>query len=220
VKRTIKSGFMSKPQNIHDNPQNHSPHDFLKNYNFTSVIDIPAKYYVHNFSNGPDDMPNEFKFSIGKYNELRNNMYNSTQFTLENRNIHMGIDIGAPVGEKVFCFFDGEIHSFKNNNLHGDYGPTIITKHFLGDKIIYALFGHLSTQSLQGIKVGKEIKKNEVIGFVGDKSENGGWFPHLHFQISLLEPKNCDMPGVVSENQRAMALQNYPDPRWILGSLY
>ena len=32
------------------------------------------------------------------------------------------------------------------------------------------------------------MKRGEVIGWMGDKHENGGWFPHTHFQLMLLEP--------------------------------
>ena len=58
------------------------------------------------------------------------------------------------------------------------------------------------------------------MGTLGDKSENGGWNPHLHFQLSLVAPEVPDIPGVVSENDRKQALQIYPDPQLILGSLY
>ena len=52
----------------------------------------------------------------------------------------MGIDIGAPIGTIVKSFFDGEIFSFKNNDLTLDYGYTIITKHMFDNVHIYALF--------------------------------------------------------------------------------
>ena len=55
---------------------------------------------------------------------------------------------------------------------------------------------------------------------MGDKHENGGWEPHLHFQLSLIEPTTHDMPGVVNPKNRDAALQNYPDPRLVMGSIY
>jgi hypothetical protein len=55
---------------------------------------------------------------------------------------------------------------------------------------------------------------------MGDKDENGGWDPHLHFQLSLIEPETHDMPGVVSPEDREQALRDYPDPRLVLGPIY
>ena len=50
---------------------------------------------------------------------------------------------------------------------------------------------------------------------------NGGWDPHLHFQLSLIEPITHDMPGVVNPKDREEALlKNYPDPRLVMGTIY
>ena len=42
----------------------------------------------------------------------------------------------------------------------------------------------------------------------------------VHFQLSLVEPETHDMPAVVSASQHAAALEQYPDPRTVLGPLY
>jgi len=55
---------------------------------------------------------------------------------------------------------------------------------------------------------------------MGEKHENGGWEPHVHFQLSLIEPKVPDLPGVVRRADREQALVDYPDPRLVLGALY
>lgn len=48
-----------------------------------------------------------------------------------------------------------------------------------------------------------------------------GWkTPHVHFQLSMKEPKTHDLPGAVAMKDRSKALCEYPDPRWILGELY
>ena len=85
---------------------------------------------------------------------------------------------------------------------------------------MYALFGHLGEKSVQGKAVGQTIRSGDVIACVGDRHENGGWNPHLHFQLSYERPRVCDMPGVVSEADRAQALEKFPDPRHVLGPLY
>ena len=59
-----------------------------------------------------------------------------------------------------------------------------------------------------------------ILGWLGDRTENGGWNPHVHFQLSLVEPITHDLPGVVSAVDRDWARKNYPDPRLVLGPLY
>ena len=189
-------------------------------YTFANIVDLPKDIYVHDFS-GENDFQN-FKstFSIGKYNEKRPNMYKGKLFEKTNRFIHMGIDIGAPAGTIVKSFYEGEIFLFKNNNLELDYGYTVITKHKFNDKKFYALYGHLSRSSISNKKIGQKIHSGEKIATIGDFKENGGWPPHLHFQLSLVEPKSCDLPGVVSEKDHNIALKIFPDPRLVLGNLY
>jgi murein DD-endopeptidase MepM/ murein hydrolase activator NlpD len=136
------------------------------------------------------------------------------------RTIHMGVDIGAPVGEPVHAFFEGEIFLVAYNAAEGDYGHTVITRHVFGGEELFALHGHLSGRSTRERPAGAKFRAGEVIAWVGDRHENGGWNPHLHFQLSLLRPEVCDMPGVVTPARRAEALRTYPDPRLVLGPLY
>ena len=132
----------------------------------------------------------------------------------------MGIDIGAPVGTPIKAFSDGNVFLSGYNGADGDYGYTLITAHVLDGVRLFALHGHLSKESVEHAVAGKPIRRGEVIAWVGDRHENGGWNPHLHFQLSYEEPKIPDMPGVVSDEDREDALKKYPDPRLVLGSLY
>jgi hypothetical protein len=120
----------------------------------------------------------------------------------------------------VHAFADGEVFLFAYNPAAGDFGYTLITRHELEGRPIYALHGHLAARSIEGRKEGQAVGRGEVIAWVGDKHENGGWNPHLHFQLSLVKPEVCDMPGVVSEADREKARATYPDPRIVLGPLY
>lgn len=188
---------------------------------FHPVIQLPANYEVYDFSKGYDPQRTlSSPFGVGKFLEKRPNMYVQEQFTKNNRNIHMGVDIGAPVGTPIYAFENGEIHSFTYNHLPGDYGYTLITKNLALGKILYCLHGHLSKQSVENKQAGQRFQKGDVIAWVGDTHENGGWNPHLHFQISVIEPKVCDMPGAVSEADLEHSLKIYMDPRLILGNIY
>ena len=158
-------------------------------------------------------------FGIGKYNEKRVGMYGQELFSSE-RNIHVGIDIAAPVGTEVFAFASGRVFLFDYNSAEGDYGYTLITEHEIESQKFFALFGHLSEKSIKTKNINQGFDRGEVIAWVGDKHENGGWNPHLHFQLSLAAPSKADLPGVVAEQDLAKALQAYPDPRIVLGPVY
>ena len=189
--------------------------------NFHPVIFLPSDYEIYDFSNGynPDrDLKSEY--GIGKYAEYRPGMYQGDLFEEEQRCIHMGIDIAAPIHTPIYAFDDGEIFCFGINDQPFDYGPTIITKHIIDNRVIYALYGHLSSLSLQQKKVGQQIAKGEQIASVGKKEENGGWNPHLHFQLSYIQPSTHDLPGVVSKNKLEWAKKVFPDPQMVLGHLY
>ncbi len=194
-------------------------------YRFHSVIDLPPDYTVFDFTKGYDPVrPLESPFGIGRYDENRRGMYNAGLFNGEDpasaRTIHMGIDIAAPVGFPVRAFFAGEVFMTGYNATEGDYGYTVITQHNLGGEALYALLGHLSKSSVTGKLPGQKFAAGEIIAWVGERHENGGWNPHLHFQLCLIKPEKCDLPGVVSASQRAAALKIYPDPRLVLGPLY
>ena len=70
------------------------------------------------------------------------------------------------------------------------------------------------------LKVGKTIEAGEIVGWIGAEDENGGWPPHVHFQLSVKRPITHDMPGVVSEKERDQALLDYPHPFHVTGRLY
>ena len=182
------------------------------------VVFLPDEYEVRDFTNG-EYSPSEHEFDIGRYDELRPGMYSTDLFS-DGRFLHVGIDIGAPVGTPCMAFDDGEISHFGYNPDDGDYGYVVITKHMIDGKSVWALYGHLNSKSIEDKEIGQKISKGEVICWMGDKHENGGWESHLHFQLSLKEPETHDMPGVVSPDNRDQALEDYPDPRLVLGPIY
>lgn len=187
---------------------------------FHPVLIMPADYEVLDLSRpiSQNDRSHSL-YSVGRYDEKRQGLYTEELFKGE-RNLHIGIDLGGPVGSPIHAFYDGEVFLFADNQQAGDYGPTLITKHQIDGTSLYALFGHLSRSSLQQKFEGQKIKRGEIIGYLGHPSENGGWPPHVHFQLSYKEPSKADMPGTVCDEQREEALRCYPDPRIVLGPIY
>lgn len=164
---------------------------------------------------------NNAKIAYGGYNEVRTIYSRSTHFNQHNpeteRNIHLGLDLWCDAETKILAPLDGKIHSFKNNNNFGDYGPTIILEHALDDVVFYTLYGHLSLGSLSGIAVGDLVKAGQTIATLGTASVNGDYAPHLHFQIIKDMQGNVgDYPGVSSRKDLEMYLKNCLDPNLLL----
>ncbi|MGB1043339.1 MAG: peptidoglycan DD-metalloendopeptidase family protein [Tenacibaculum sp.] len=159
--------------------------------------------------------------AFGGYLEKRDIYKRSQHFnkiSKENqRNIHLGIDLWCDADTDVLAVLDGEIHSFKNNTNHGDYGPTIIIKHVINDKEFYSLYGHLSIESLAHIKVGQKVTQGEKIATLGASFVNGDYAPHLHFQLIIdIENYIGDYPGVSSKKTLDFYKQNCPNPNLLL----
>ncbi len=186
---------------------------------YSPIVNLPADTIVYDLTKGQDPRNTPGKFGIGRYGEKRPSMYAADIFRDANgqvRNIHLGLDISGPVGTPIYSFTDGKILMSGYNSADGDYGYTLITEHFVENRPLYALWGHLNKKSFESNFVGKKISSGEVFAWMGDFHENGGWPPHLHFQISTVRPEKCDMPGVCTERDLTNFMRNYPDPRLVL----
>jgi murein DD-endopeptidase MepM/ murein hydrolase activator NlpD len=161
------------------------------------------------------------QYGIGGYNEDRVLYKRSEHFDgTEQRSIHLGVDIWAASGTKVYAPLGGMVHSFAFNDHFGDYGATIILQHQLDTIVFHTLYGHVSLKDLDQLHQGKYINRGEVIAHFGEPSENGDWPPHLHFQIiEDLHLKEGDYPGVCSISEREKYLANCPDADLILNML-
>jgi murein DD-endopeptidase MepM/ murein hydrolase activator NlpD len=152
----------------------------------------------------------------GGYGENRS-FYN--RFPLFNkfdstRNIHLGVDIWTIEQTPIYLPCDGEIFGQGVHEDEGGYGGVIIVRHDRGTDTFYSLYGHLSHDSIGMYDEGEFITQGEVIGLLGNELQNGGWPPHLHFQlIKDLEGLKRDYPGVCTENEADRYLANCPDPK-------
>jgi 4-aminobutyrate aminotransferase-like enzyme len=100
-----------------------------------------------------------------------------------------------------------------------DYGPVIILRHARdADSDLFSLYGHLSRESLTRVSVGQVVAAGQQIATLGAPEVNGGWSPHLHFQIMTdLLGVDHDFPGVARASQRHAWLGVCPDPSPLLG---
>ena len=165
------------------------------------------------------------KVGIGRYDEARL-VYSSDFFKAagddgygyaEARTIHLGLDIFMPPETPIHAPLAGKVHSFANNAQALDYGPTIILEHGLAGLSFYTLYGHLSLDSLTGLTPGMMIEAGQAIAKIGPAEVNGGWPPHLHFQlITDMLGREGEFPGVAAPSQRTLWQSLSPDPNVIL----
>jgi len=161
---------------------------------------------------------------VGRYDEARL-LYTSALFggssnpTDARRTVHIGIDLFVPAGSNVRAPLDGIVHAVADNRGALDFGPVVIIKHSSGDAgEFFTLYGHLSRESLRTLYAGRHVAKGETFAKIGAAQENGGWPPHLHFQIiaDLLE-LDQNFPGVAPDSERSVWKSLCPDPNLLLG---
>jgi hypothetical protein len=74
------------------------------------------------------------RIGIGRYDEVRA-IYTTDLFRIEGndgpewRTVHLGIDVGTATGTAIHAPLTGTVHSLRDNNAPGDYGPTIVLEH-------------------------------------------------------------------------------------------
>lgn len=91
---------------------------------------------------------------------------------------HNGIDIAAPIGTPIYSAADGRVVGVGDQDKYcykGAYGKFIAITHYNG---LTTLYGHLS---LQVVSEGQELKKGDLIGYMGSTGYSYG--SHLHFTV-------------------------------------
>jgi 4-aminobutyrate aminotransferase-like enzyme/Ser/Thr protein kinase RdoA (MazF antagonist) len=163
-------------------------------------------------------------FGVGRYDEPRL-VYTSPLFgasnnpTDERRTVHLGMDSFVEPGTRLRAPLDGVVFLTANNAAPLDYGPLVILRHETDDgEKFFTLYGHLTKETLVRLKPGQRVARGEEFARVGTADENGGWTPHVHFQIILdLLDLGADFPGVAYASQRTVWTSLSPDPNLLLG---
>ncbi|PVW17335.1 aminotransferase class III-fold pyridoxal phosphate-dependent enzyme [Marixanthomonas spongiae] len=119
------------------------------------------------------------------------------------RTVHLGTDFWVAAKTPLHAAYDGKVVILHHNNYLKDYGPLMVLEHEFEGNPFYTLYGHLTLSSLELTKIGQEVKQGELIGYIGDASENGIWTPHLHFQVMLdLLGNTENFPGVAFPSEQ------------------
>jgi len=93
------------------------------------------------------------------------------------KKFHYGIDFTAKVGTPIYSTGKGKIayvipHTSKDSK---GYGNLIIIDHGYGYRTLYA---HMNKFN---VKVGDEVERGDIIGYVGNTGLSTG--PHLHYEV-------------------------------------
>jgi len=147
----------------------------------------------------PEDDSFPFQFPLDEY-EPGSPKYKSS-FVMMGRSsldspykYHAAEDSHHPPGTPVYAMADGRI-SFSGRA--GGYGWLIIIDHPHAN--LYSLYGHLSPSRWR-LRSGTNVKKGDLIAYLGDPDENGGskknpLVPHLHFGVRAGQTDNYPSKG-------------------------
>ena len=89
------------------------------------------------------------------------------------KQFHYGMDFTAQIGTKVYATGDGVVKDVQS--IGGGYGRWIMIDHGFDYETLYA---HLSGFT---VKIGEQVKRGSVIGYVGNSGTSTG--PHLHYEV-------------------------------------
>ena len=157
-----------------------------------------ANFDLSDYESFPEDDTLPFQFPLDKY-EPGSPKKHKSSFIMKGRSsldepyeYHAAEDSYGPPGTPVYAMADGKI-SFSGRM--GGYGWLIIIDHPQAN--LYSLYGHLSPSRWR-LRSGTDVKKGDMIGYLGDDDENGGSEknplpPHLHFGIRA--GQKADYPG-------------------------
>jgi murein DD-endopeptidase MepM/ murein hydrolase activator NlpD len=87
---------------------------------------------------------------------------------------HAGVDISAGFGEAIHATADGIVEFADKTS---GYGREVIIDHGHGIKTVY---GHMSGFA---ITVGDEVRRGQVIGYIGMSGRSTG--PHVHYEVRI-----------------------------------
>ena len=93
---------------------------------------------------------------------------------LGGRRQHAGIDLAAPTGTPVYATADGVV---SRADWYSSYGLYISVEHGASMQTRYA---HLSRLA---VAAGDNVKKGDLIGYVGSTGRSTG--PHLHYEVRV-----------------------------------
>lgn len=165
--------------------------DFLKGkpyiFDFSSNNSKTLEYNLTDFKQFNTMIFDELEASghqwgVGRYLEERKTLLRAYPNIIEEqRYYHLGLDIIVPYDTPMHSPLDADVHKTGKETIVGNYGGYVILKHNINRVVFYSFYGHLKTPHL--VNVGDKIKAGQKFAHIGQESDSGGWFCHVHVQI-------------------------------------
>lgn len=136
----------------------------------------------------------------------------------DRRTVHLGIDCFAPAGTPVYAPLDATVTCVENRTGNLDYGGMVILRHTTPEnQSFFTLYGHLDPASIGPLRAGQVLPKGSVFARLGAPEVNGGWNPHIHFQLALsTRGMGQDWPGVADPVEKFFWHEYCPNPAALL----
>ncbi|MEQ8666840.1 MAG: aminotransferase class III-fold pyridoxal phosphate-dependent enzyme [Rhodospirillales bacterium] len=160
---------------------------------------------------------------IGRYAEPRliytGEDFRNGRFEADDRRtVHLGVDVFAPAGTPVHAPVEGVVCSVIDSPKRFDYGGSVVLEHRTPDGGLFrTLYGHLDPDVATSLECGTTIAAGQPFARLGDARQNGGWEPHLHFQLCLSDAVTAGAwPGVADPDDLSYQLASFPNPAALL----
>ncbi len=199
--------------------------DFLKGkpyiFDFSSNNPKTLAYSASNFRQFNQMVFDELeesshKWGIGKYLEERKNLLKEYPNIIEEeRYYHLGLDIVVPYDTPLFSPLDAEVYKVGKETKIGNYGGYVILKHEINEVVFYSLYGHVKTPHM--VAMGDKVRAGQEFARIGQESDSGGWFCHVHLQIltqDAIDEGYTDW-GYISQDLMPQVEKYFPSPYFL-----
>ncbi|MBN9234973.1 MULTISPECIES: aminotransferase class III-fold pyridoxal phosphate-dependent enzyme [Phyllobacteriaceae] len=166
---------------------------------------------------------NNIELGIGPWGEARtvyaSDMFRSRFIEGVRRIHHLGLDLFMPAGTRVRTPLAATVNSVEIEEDRLGYGCLVALEHRPeGCPPFVTLWGHLAHEAMSRLKPGQRLEAGAIVGEMGVAAENGGWAPHLHFQISA-DPQLAarDILGVGEARYLEVWRELFPDAAELAG---
>lgn len=141
---------------------------YIQSKSFDEVVKL-AKNKEQMISSIPAIMPinnKDLRHQPGGFGWRTHPIYKTPEF-------HPGMDFAAEQGTPIYATGDGVVET-ADANAQG-YGNHVVVNHGFGYQTLY---GHMSKIA---VRVGKKIKRGELLGYVGSTGLSTA--PHVHYEV-------------------------------------
>jgi 4-aminobutyrate aminotransferase-like enzyme/Ser/Thr protein kinase RdoA (MazF antagonist) len=160
---------------------------------------------------------------IGPWGEKRtvytDKAFESRFIESERRIHHLGVDLFMAAGTSLYTPLDATVVSVEVEHEPLGYGGLIkLLHHPEGCPPFVTLWGHMAHEALGRLKPGQQLTAGDLVGYMGDIHENGGWTPHLHFEMSADTSLSAtEIPGVGEAAYLDVWADLFPDVAGLAG---